>query len=204
MIERYFLFFILAATTVAIPGPAVTLTITNSLRYGVRNAFAGILGIAAGTVLIAAVSAAGIGILIINYPAAFAAMKYTGAGYLVFLGAKLWRSSDLTVDVSETAHSGGRSRFVECLLLQLTNPKAIIFFLSIFPQFIHRSAPFFLQFLQLVLTYCMLLIVLHLGYAVMANGARGWLGSSRGRSLLNKAGGAVLVCFAIGLLTTLL
>jgi threonine/homoserine/homoserine lactone efflux protein len=85
------------------------------------------------------------------------------------------------------------------LSLQLTNPKAIFFFLSVFPQFIDSARSYALQFFLLVVTYAILVIGIHTVYALFAHQARGWLTSERGGRILNKAGGATFVCFGAAL-----
>lgn len=62
--EHYFLFLTMASVTVLSPGPGVTLTLTNSIRYGMYETFGGILGIAIGAFIVAAISATGLGLLL--------------------------------------------------------------------------------------------------------------------------------------------
>ena len=85
--------------------------------------------------------------------------------------------------------------------MQLTNPKAIFFFLSVFPQFIETTGDYAAQFTVLVLTYGALVIVIHCGYALSADRARAWLGSPRGGRLVNRMGGAAFVAFGAALAT---
>jgi len=85
--------------------------------------------------------------------------------------------------------------------LQLTNPKAIFFFLSIFPQFIDQTMNYTMQFTVLVLTYSSLVVVIHSIYAVAARHAKTWFNSERGGRTLNKAGGAIFVFFGAALAT---
>ena len=99
------------------------------------------------------------------------------------------------------ASTTGR-RFVEALSLQLSNPKAIFFFVSVFPQFIDRSAAYGRQFFALVLTYSFLVIAIHLAYAMAAGRAKRWLTSPGGRRMVNRLGGGMLVFFGAALATT--
>jgi threonine/homoserine/homoserine lactone efflux protein len=198
--ERYFLFLIVAAAAVVTPGPGVTLTITNSLRYGVAGAFQGIFGLVAGALLIATLSATGVGFIITTSPMAFNAMKYAGAAYLVYLGVRLWRSPALHLEERDGKASSGRKRFIESLTLQLSNPKALAFFLSVFPQFIDPKSSMVIQFSVLALTYCSLIVALHTTYAFAANSARQWFSSSSGRLVINRVGGVAFVCFAVAMI----
>ena len=193
MITLYPVFLLVAATTVLSPGPGVVMTLTNALRHGFRGTFGGILGISAGAFAVATLSATGLGVLLATSAAAFTVMKYVGAAYLVYLGIRLWRSP--------AAPTGFGRRFMEGLSLQLTNPKAIFFFLSVFPQFLDHARPMPPQFAVLVLTYSTLVVLIHSGYALSAQRARSWLGSERGGRTMNRVGGATFVFFGAALAT---
>lgn len=199
--KLYFLFLFMATATVFSPGPGVVMTLTNALRYGVHGTFGGILGIAFGALVVAAISATSLGVLLAASALAFTALKLIGAGYLVYLGIRLWRAPPFKF-TEQSAHeaSFGR-RFLEGLSLQLTNPKAIFFFLSVFPQFIDPTQKYSTQFAALVLTYSALVIAIHSAYALFARRAKGWLTSERGGRTVNKAAGATFVLFGAALAT---
>jgi len=116
------------------------------------------------------------------------------------LGIKLWRAPAFRFAEKPAlgAANAGR-RFVEGLSLQLTNPKAIFFFLSVLPQFIDPARSYPLQFATLVLTYAALVVLIHSGYAGCAQRARRWLTSERGGRLLNRVAGATFLVFAAAL-----
>jgi homoserine/homoserine lactone efflux protein len=92
-------------------------------------------------------------------------------------------------------------RFVEGISLQLTNPKAIFFFLSVFPQFIEASGSYAFQFSVMVLSYSFLVIVIHCFYAFFAQRAKAWLTSDTGGRTINKVGAATFVFFGAALAT---
>ena len=177
MITLYPVFLLVAATTVLSPGPGVVMTLTNALRHGFRGTFGGILGISAGAFAVATLFATGLGVLLATSAAAFTVMKYVGATYLVYLGVRLWRSPAVPIVPGPAAPTGFGRRFLEGLSLQLTNPKAIFFFLWVFPQFLDHTRPMAPQFAVLVLTYSSLVVLIHSGYALSAQRARSWLGS---------------------------
>ncbi len=199
--KLYPLFLLLATATVFSPGPGVVMTLTNSIRCGFRNTFGGILGIAFGAFVVAAISATSIGFILATSALAFTITKYIGAAYLVYLGIKLWRTPAFHVKKQTIQEAGFGRRFLEGLSLQLTNPKAIFFFLSIFPQFIDQTMNYPIQFAVLVLTYSSLVIVVHSFYAMTARRAKTWFNSERGGRTLNKAGGAMFIFFGAALAT---
>jgi threonine/homoserine/homoserine lactone efflux protein len=201
--ENYLLFVLIAIITVLSPGPGVILTLTNAIRYGVSGTAGGILGIAFGTFIVAAISATSLGLILATSAIAFSVMKYIGAAYLIYLGVKLWRSPAVKMDVTKTSTKASpkniKRRFIEGLSLQLTNPKAVFFFMSIFPQFIDYSTAYTQQFVLLVVTYSLLVVVIHLLYAYLARSARTWLSSDKGGRIVNRLGGGTFMCFGVGL-----
>ena len=90
--KLYPVFLLMAFVTVLIPGPGVVMTLTNSLRYGFRGTFGGILGIAFGAFVVAAISSTSLGVILATSALAFTVLKFIGAAYLIYLGIKFWRS----------------------------------------------------------------------------------------------------------------
>lgn len=199
--NTYLLFFVLAIATVLSPGPGVILTLRNAIRYGVSGAIGGILGLAFGTFVVAGVSATSLGVILATSTLAFSIMKFIGAAYLIYLGIKLWRSPGTKICTSNAATQSRKRQFIEGLTLQLTNPKAVFFFMSIFPQFIDFSGKFVSQFALLVVTYSSLVVIIHLFYANLGNSARNWLSSDRGGRMVNRVSGGTFIGFGIGLAT---
>ena len=199
--KLYLLFLLMATATVFSPGPGVVMTLTNALRYGVRGTLGGILGIAFGALIVAAISATSLGVLLAASALAFTVLKLVGAGYLVYLGIRLWRAPPFKFTEQSTHEASLGKRFLEGLSLQLTNPKAIFFFLSVFPQFIDHTQNYSVQFATLVLTYSSLVVVIHCVYAFFARAAKGWLTPEQGGRTVNKAAGATFVLFGAALAT---
>ena len=142
--EQYLLYLLIVTITVASPGPGVILTLSNSIRYGIKPTLAGAFGIALGILIIAVVSATSLGVLLSTSAIAFTVLKYVGAAYLVYLGIKLWRSPaiKLSGDTEKEALPEDPQyayRFKEGFFVSLLNPKAIFFFMSLFPQFINHE-----------------------------------------------------------------
>ncbi len=197
--KLYPLFLLVAAATVFSPGPGVVMTLTNSIRYGMKGTFGGILGVSCGAFVVAFISATSLGVLLAASAVAFTFVKFIGAAYLVYLGIKLWRAPALKLKEQSTHEASFGKRFVEGVSLQLTNPKAVFFFLSVFPQFIDPSVDYTTQFAIQVFTYGTLVIVIHCLYALFAQRARLWLTSERGVRTVNRLGGATFVFFGAAL-----
>lgn len=199
--DAYLLFVMIATVTVLSPGPGVILTLTNAIRYGVSGAIGGILGIALGTFIVAGVSATSLGVLLATSTLAFSIMKWIGAAYLIYLGAKLWRSPAAKMCTPGAAIRSRKRQFVEGFTIQITNPKAVFFFMSIFPQFIDFSGKYVSQFVLLVCTYSSLVVLIHILYAYLGKSARNWFSSDIGGRIVNKIGGGTFVGFGVGLAT---
>ena len=200
--DSYFLYLLITFITIASPGPGVLLTLTNALRYGFRGSLAGILGIAAGIFVVAVLSATSIALVLSTSMLAFTVLKYLGAAYLMYLGFKLWQSQQqyrLTQTVSAKTH---RMRFVEGVGITVLNPKPIFFFMAVFPQFIAVTDSLLdplWQFWFLVLTYCVLVLVIHSLYALMAKMARVSLASEQGSRWVSKTSAVFHVLLGLGL-----
>jgi homoserine/homoserine lactone efflux protein len=198
----YPLFLVVAATTVASPGPGVVLTLTNAVRYGRLSTLAGILGLVFGALLIATLSATGLGVILATSALAFTVTKLLGAAYLVYLGVRTWRAPAFRFEEKAAEADGGAGRrFVEAISIQLTNPKALVFFLSVFPQFIDRGSDFGPQFALLIGTYGLLILLIHTVYAACARQARLFLTTAGGGRVLNRVSGATFLFFGAALAT---
>lgn len=199
--NAYLLFVLIASALILSPGPGVVHTLSNSIRHGVAGCIAGIFGIASGTFVVAAVAATSLGLILATSALAFSVMKYIGAMYLIYLGIKLWRAPAIEFDERLIGMRGSRTRFIEGALIQILNPKVILFFMSIFPQFIDHSSGFIRQFAILVSTYSLLVIAIHMLYAVVAEAARSWFASAGRERIVSRASGATFIGFGIGMAT---
>jgi len=139
----------LFATTVfvinATPGVDMMLTLTRTLRYGVRGGLAAAAGIMAGCVVHALAAALGLAALIAASAAAFTVIKWAGAAYLLWLAFGMLKSAlsgDVQAATPQLAESPGLAAlFRQGVLTNVLNPKIALFFLALLPQFIDADAP---------------------------------------------------------------
>ena len=158
------------------PGPAVLLVSAYGFRRGARASFAANLGIQTGNTLYLILSATGLGALLAASALAFQVVKWTGAAYLVCLGSwTIWNAGKPHMDAPVGALNGA---YVQALLTQLGNPKAVLFFGALIPQFLNTHAPLLPQ-------YAEMWAIIALGETTIL-GAYGWL-AARGRGALNPA-----------------
>ncbi|WP_075172563.1 LysE family translocator [Neptunomonas phycophila] len=197
--ENYLIYVGVAIATILLPGPAVMLTLNNSIQRGILKSLAGILGIALAILLVAIISATSLGIVLASSAIAFNIIKIVGAAYLIYLGIKMFRSEAANNNLFKKQEGSFFKCFMEGFLVSVSNPKAVIFFMSIFPQFIDLTQEYTPQFILLAVTFSFLVIVIHTIYAVSASFAKSKLSSQKGSSLLNKISGGVFVSFGVGL-----
>ncbi|UTH76550.1 LysE family translocator [Chromobacterium sp. IIBBL 290-4] len=194
--HHYPLFLLMASLAILTPGPGVLNSLGNALRFGLKGSLPGILGVASGSFIVAALSATGLGLLLAASALAFTVLKWLGAAYLFYLGIKLLRAPAFRFDAPEASRQPAWRQFAAGMLLQMSNPKSIFFFLAIFPQFIDAgSAHYTREFLLLVSSYSLLLVLIHSVYALLAHAMRRWLNNERGGHLVNKASGASFLLF---------
>ena len=124
------------------PGPSLALVIKNTLNGGVNQGYATALSHGLGVALYAAITATGIGLLIVQSPMIFATIKYAGAAFLLYLGIKALMSKQQNIKLSQQngdfdpTINGWRDGF----LIAFLNPKLAIFFLALFSQFVEPDA----------------------------------------------------------------
>ena len=197
--DNYLIYVGVATATVLLPGPAVMLTINNSIQRGLFKSLAGILGIALAILLVAIISATSLGIVLATSAIAFTAIKIVGAAYLIYLGIRMLRTKAINNTQASLRTSSFRKCFIEGFLVSISNPKAVVFFMSIFPQFIDLTQEYTPQFILLAMTFSFLVVVIHTIYAIFASVAKSKLSSQKGNAVLSKISGSVFVGFGIGL-----
>lgn len=203
MINDYFAYIILAITITAIPGPAVVLTIKNSLRYGYKSTLLNIFGNFIAMVILASISAIGLGAIILASKTLFFILKILGCFYLIYLGIKIWTSSSWEIEINHSLKKNKKESmliFKEGFFVGISNPKAIAFFTALFPQFIDPSREYFLQFVTLILTIeCISFIVLFI-YAIIAFKSANFIKSKKYSKLINKLSALAFIGFGVALI----
>ena len=167
--ESYFLYIVIATITISSPGPGVILTISNSLRYGFTKSIFGIIGIALTMLFLAIISATSLSLILSTSAFTFIIIKYIGAIYLIYLGIKLWNSNETFLENKGYKQKTNLNLFFESILITLLNPKPILFFTALFPQFINQNENFINQFIILSLIFSSLVIIIHFLYAISAS-----------------------------------
>jgi len=188
--ETWIAFALAAAAMLAVPGPTILLVVGQSLGAGRRNALPLVAGVALGDLSAMALSLAGLGALLATSATAFAALKWAGAVYLVWLGVRLWRAP---VEAGAAPPLTARRALRQAYVVTALNPKGIAFFVAFVPQFLDPALPFLPQAALLVATFVALGALNAALYASLAGRASGAVGRPSVRRWLNRAGASVLV-----------
>jgi len=184
------------------PGPAVLLVLATALRRGPGASAASTLGILAANTIYFALSATGLGAVLLASYRIFFLVKWAGAAYLIYLGVRALVSKADTLDKTEAAAGAGRSfqrLFMDGLLLQLSNPKAIVFFAALLPQFIDPKGDLLLQVAVFGITSVVIESVVLLCYGLAAGRAIAAARQPRYARWTNRVSGILLIGAGTGL-----
>jgi homoserine/homoserine lactone efflux protein len=191
--QTWLLFCVTETVLCFIPGPAVLFVLATALRRGFGPASVAAAGILAGNTFYFALSATGIAAVIVASQAVFGALKWAGAAYLVWLGLRmlLARAAEHAPEQRRPGGSGDRL-FSRAFIVQAANPKALVFFIALLPQFINPAASVPWQILILGISSVVIESMVLGLYAVLAARARTMTGA-RFSSSLERVGGACLI-----------
>ena len=199
-------FAITAFVLIVVPGPSVLFVVSRGVALGRRAALATVAGNTGGVLVLAVLVALGLGTLVERSDAVFTAIKLVGALYLVVLGVRMIRRRRPLADLADATQvpKGTRTIVREGFVVGLTNPKAVIIFTVVLPQFTDPARGHVpLQLLLLGGIFLTIGVVSDSAWAIAAGTARGWLAGSRGRlEAIAGAGGLVLIGLGVRLAVT--
>lgn len=192
-----------AAVAIVSPGPAVLLALRNGAMHGPRAVVWSSLGNVCGLFCLSSAAMLGLGALLMSSALLFALVKAMGAFYLCYVGLRhlLGRASALAPPATEAARTppARAALYREAFWLAATNPKPILFFTALFPQFLDPHAPLPPQHFVLTGIFMALSFASLMGYALLAARARAVLLRPRLARWVNRAVGAVFVAFGVSL-----
>jgi threonine/homoserine/homoserine lactone efflux protein len=205
-IQTILTFTAVAGLAILSPGPAILLALRNGVSFGIRSVIWSSLGNVSGIFCLSAAAMLGLGVLLKSSAFLFGAVKLLGALYLFYVGVRhlLGRASVVNQNDNPPgieAMPNPLRLYREAFLLATTNPKPILFFTALFPQFINAQAPLLPQFLVLTGIFMALSFITLIGYASIGARARTLLLRPRFAKWINRVVGAVFVSFGAALLT---
>ena len=186
------------------PGPATLLAMYNGATRGSKCVMVSAVGNSIGLMILSVLSVSGLSAILLTSATLFTLVKIAGASYLIFLGIKQIRSSKnmhsdtLTGDTLEPRSLA--YFFKEGLLVAVTNPKPIIFFAALFPQFLDTDLPLLTQFTTMTLIFMVFSFISLSTYGYLAQRAAGFLATSENVKWFHRISGGLFVVMGASLL----
>jgi len=182
---------------IAVPGPSALISMTHGLRYGRRRALATVIGGVTAAMTLMTASALGLGAILAASTTAFTVLKVVGAAYLIWLGISAWRSSapaeSIIISGQPQEMPGVLKLFRKGYMVGISNPKDLLFFAALFPNFVDASQPHAIQFATLAVTWAITDCGLMFAYACAGRRLSGVFANPSRLRLLNRAVGSLFV-----------
>ena len=197
-LNTWLLFLVTSVGISLTPGPNGLLALTHGALHGGRKTLFTIAGGLIGFVLVIALCMFGIGALVQASIIWLVVLKWVGGLYLAWLGIRLWRSPPVAVDVSCDGVTVSAPALIRAgLLTAATNPKCLLFFSALLPQFIDPDRSLLVQFTVVAMTYTVTEFVTELAIASFAARVRPWL--ARVGRRFNQVCGGIFVAVGLAL-----
>ncbi|MFA7555022.1 MAG: LysE family translocator [Spongiibacteraceae bacterium] len=201
-IGLYIFFFVTTVMLILVPGPSAITVATQGASYDSKITFLSVLGVASADAFFFILSATGIASLIVASSIVFSVIKWFGVAYLIFLGASAIFNKASAIKINAKSNKINPAKaFSQGLVVQLANPKALMYFAALLPQFVDPNEPVAFQMFLMGLT-CFLADVLvysmfgYVGGQLAKKQLKSWL-----VSLVNKVAGITLITTGIKMAT---
>ncbi len=200
-------FMLLYITTVfvasIIPGPSMLLAFTHGMQFGAKRTIASALGNLTVTLLQAFISVVGLGSILIASETMFLLLKMAGAGYLIYMGISLFLSEKTTIKPYNDSKPHGevllRKMYLQAAFVTAGNPKAIVFFMAVFPQFINPDSAYVPQFFLLMSIGALIAFSCFMVYAICGQKVVFIFSKNTIGRYINRIIGTAIIGAAIGL-----
>lgn len=197
--DRYLVYLITMATFAVTPGPANLFAIATGIARGPRAALMGVVGMNTGTLVWFGAAALGLGALVAAFPQAFAALTLLGAGYVLWLGLKALANalskSPSPLGAGQAARPG--AAFRDGMTIQISNPKAVLFFTAVLPPFLDPSRALVPQLATFAAATLVLDGIAMSLYGLAGGALRARLADQRIQRVFSAVVGALLILAAV-------
>ncbi|ANN15550.1 lysine transporter LysE [Amycolatopsis orientalis] len=201
--SSYSSYLLIAVLIVLAPGPDTMVMLKNSLSGGSRGGFLATAGIFVGNVVQGTAAALGLGVVIAQSQPVFVTLKWLGAAYLVFLGFQAlrgaWRGDYTGLAAVKQQRASGFRSFRQGVLSNITNPKVLVLYLSVLPQFLDPATTSTWHALLLAYTVAVLGFLWQAALVFFVHRVRTWLERRKVRRALDGVTGTALVGFGAAL-----
>lgn len=196
--DQFLVFLTLTFVVSASPGPVMLACMAFGGRFGLARTCYGMLGATGGNLLLVGFSFAGMGLLLEGSERLFTIIRWAGAAYLVWLGLRLWRPTSGDFNEAATPDEGAPARlFLSGFLIAATNPKGLIYFGALFPQFVSLERPLLPQFALLTSVFMLTDFVWMFAYAKGGDVIMHWLRNPEYQGWFNRITGSALMLTGI-------
>lgn len=187
--------FLMACIVLAIsPGAGAVNMMSITMRYGFRRSLISNLGLQVGNMFNIAIVGVGLGAVLAQSEVAFIAIKWVGAFYLIYLGIKKFTETVDNPDYKgQQQKVSGLKMFCQSVIVNVTNPKSIVFLVALLPQFIVSSSLHLEQILVLGSTLLTVDMLVMCGYALLASRLTGLVKNRRHMIVQNRIFGSVFI-----------
>lgn len=195
-IEVWFYYAIAVLILTASPGPSSLLCMTKGVTSGWKVGAYTALGSLTAITAIMTLSFTGLGMVVASSEVVFNAIKWLGAAYLIYLGIKALTSKQERYEQvadKDAAKGSFKSNYISGFIVGASNPKAILFFTALFPQFIDPSAALFIQYSIFASTFVVWELSWLLFYAYLGSKSSSWVFGSGRAKLFNRLTGGVFI-----------
>lgn len=193
--------FLGAAIAISVaPGTAAIQSMATGLSHGVRRGYWSIVGLEIGLMVQLAVVALGLGAVLAASATAFVVVKWIGVGYLVYLAVRQWRVAAVALEQESGPASGRISLLLRGFLVNVINPKGLVFLLAVLSPFIVQSAPLLPQYVVIGLTMVAVDLVVMGLYTGLAARLMRLLHTGRRQAALSRVFSGLFATAAVGLL----
>ncbi|GAD01297.1 homoserine/homoserine lactone efflux protein [Agarivorans albus] len=200
MLLSVWLTFVAACIVFSIsPGAGTVATISHSLSGGFKQACKNIAGLQLALVTHLLIVSIGLGALLASSAIAFTVVKYLGAAYLLYLGISKFFEKSVALTGKEVANKTSSQLIKQGFIVNLMNPKSIIFLAAFLPQFVNPTQDMTGQYLLLGVTVVMIDCAVMFSYATLASAVKPWLGKAKFVALQNRVFGSLFVMMGIAL-----
>ncbi|AZV41770.1 homoserine/threonine efflux transporter [Peribacillus asahii] len=196
----------IAAMMVVIPGADTMLLVKNTLRYGPKAGRYTVLGMATGLSFWTLIAILGLSVVIAKSVILFSTIKYLGAAYLIYLGIKsffaksVFSLEEIQAQANAPTNSSGRHNtesFMQALLSNVLNPKTVLVYITVMPQFIDLNGNVNQQLIVLASILTLLAVLWFLILVYVIDYAKKWLNNSKFQKVFQKSTGLILVGFGV-------
>ncbi|MDX8255041.1 LysE family transporter [Acinetobacter pittii] len=195
--------YMLACWVISIsPGAGAIASMSSGLNYGFRHGYWNVIGMQIALLLQIMVVAAGVGVLFATTPLAFQFVKWFGVAYLLYLAYSQWTAPVKDIEIQqEKRNKSASALLLNGFVINISNPKAIVFLLAVLPQFLDLSKPQWIQYLIMAATMITIDLIVMAGYTGLASKVLRLLRSPRQQKYLNRGFAVMFSCAALLLST---